>query len=89
MACPVINMRVLVEGVSMGVTTSIPMLSACVSQCLSKAVAKAGTSLMEPVMSIEVCACIGGTIIVASGLLYLNIEARLHNMLAQSINGVS
>lgn len=38
----------------MGVATSIPMLSACVSECVSKAVTKAGTSLMEPVMNIEV-----------------------------------
>ena len=49
-----INMCVVVEGVSMGVATSIPMLSACVSECVSKAVTKAGTSLMEPVMNIEV-----------------------------------
>ena len=55
LAYPVINICVVVEGVSVGVATSIPMLSSCVSECVNKAIAKAGTLLMEPVMNIEVC----------------------------------
>ena len=54
LAYPVINICVVVEGVSVGVATSIPMLSSCVSECVNKAIAKAGTMLMEPVMNIEV-----------------------------------
>lgn len=51
---PVINVKVILEELSLQEGTSSPVLSACLSHCVMKALAEAGTKLLEPTMSVEV-----------------------------------
>ena len=50
-----INVEVALEDLFVQEGTSLPMLSSCLSECVTKALNETGTRLLEPTMSLEVC----------------------------------
>ncbi|XP_029635282.1 ribosome-releasing factor 2, mitochondrial isoform X1 [Octopus sinensis] len=51
---PVIHVSVSLHEVSIGSRTSLPMISACVMSAVQKALRKANTFLMEPLMNVQI-----------------------------------
>ncbi|GAB1597708.1 ribosome-releasing factor 2, mitochondrial-like [Argonauta hians] len=51
---PVIHVSVSLHEVSIGSRTSLPMISACVMSAVQKALHKANTFLMEPLMNVQI-----------------------------------
>ncbi|KAK3595516.1 hypothetical protein CHS0354_021616 [Potamilus streckersoni] len=53
---PVINVRVKLHEFQFRMGTSLPMMSACAFQCVTKALQESGCILLEPFMSLEIIA---------------------------------
>lgn len=54
LAFPVQNLRVSVTSLSLGSVASLPVLSSCVADCVSKALREAEVQLLEPYTSVVV-----------------------------------
>lgn len=54
LAFPIVDVQVQLHEFKIGDGTSMPIISACASQCLFQAAMKASPILLEPVMAVEV-----------------------------------
>lgn len=55
LAFPIVDVEVQLHEFRIGDGTSMPIISACASQCLFQAAMKASPILLEPVMAVEIC----------------------------------
>ena len=58
MGFPILGAEIELHDLQVGRSTSLPMITACMAQCIYQAVSKASPVLLEPLMDLEVIAAV-------------------------------